>query len=106
MPTTSQPEVRRAARPYGRLTHRARRARAPPPPPLCVQTILANPNRNVTKSLELAALPELLGRENMFVSVHDAVSFAAKQLRERGLDVAPGVVERRASDSSGSGDEV
>jgi hypothetical protein len=70
-----------------------------------MQTILANPNRNVIKSLELAALPELLGRKNIFVSVQDAVAFAARQLRERGQDVTPGVIKAAASDSSASDDE-
>ena len=40
-----------------------------------IQLALANPNSGVTHSLELAGIPEDLGREWIFVRVHDAVQY-------------------------------
>lgn len=53
------------------------------------QVILCNPNRKVIRAMEMASLPDLVGRDNIFVSVHDAVTFATRQLQERGICVTP-----------------
>ena len=40
------------------------------------QLMLSNPNKNVVKDWEAVKLPELLGKEFVFVSVHEATQFA------------------------------
>ncbi|KXZ46976.1 hypothetical protein GPECTOR_39g470 [Gonium pectorale] len=49
-----------------------------------VQLILSNPSAKVIKALETAGVPDMLGRDWIFVTVHDAVQFAARQMAERG----------------------
>ena len=39
-----------------------------------IQTVLANPSRQVLRQLEVAGIPELLGREFVCVRMHDAVT--------------------------------
>ena len=38
--------------------------------------MLANPNRNVARDWEAVKLPDLLGKEYVFVSVHEAMRYA------------------------------
>ena len=38
--------------------------------------MLANPNRNVARDWEAMKLPELLGKDYVFVSIHEAMRYA------------------------------
>lgn len=49
------------------------------------QVVLCNPSAKVVKALEIAGVPDMLGRDYIFVTVHDAVSFCSRQLVERGI---------------------
>ncbi|GAX84215.1 hypothetical protein CEUSTIGMA_g11638.t1 [Chlamydomonas eustigma] len=46
---------------------------------------LANPNHKVVRAWSAIKLPELLGRDNIFVSIHDAIMFAQQRLSEKGV---------------------
>lgn len=48
------------------------------------QLILCNPSVKVVKAMEAVGLPDMLGRDNIFVTVSDAVTFCSRQLAERG----------------------
>ncbi|PNH07849.1 Proton/sulfate cotransporter 2 [Tetrabaena socialis] len=58
------------------------------------QLVLCNPSHNVIKVLETAGVDTMLGREWIFVTVHDAVQFCSRELGERGgvLPEAMGVL--------------
>lgn len=47
--------------------------------------LLANPSRAVIKCLEQVKLPDLLGKEFVFVSMQDAMAFAQQRLAEMGF---------------------
>lgn len=46
-----------------------------------IQLILVNPNKQVMRRLDLAGIPDKLGREWIFVRVLDAVTYAQEFLR-------------------------
>ncbi len=53
------------------------------------QLVLANPSSKVIKAMEISGVPDMLGREWIFVTVHDAVAFCARQLADQGQNVTP-----------------
>eukprot|EP00798_Chlamydomonas_sp_ICE-L_P025821 gene25821-11496_t len=52
-----------------------------------IQLILANPSRNVVQDWHAVRVPELIGREFIFVSMHDAYMFAQQSLPDHGISV-------------------
>ncbi|GLC36560.1 Proton/sulfate cotransporter 2 [Pleodorina starrii] len=63
------------------------------------QLVLCNPSAKVVKAMETAGLPDMLGRDYIFVTVHDAVTFCSRQLAERGVSaLAAEATEISASD--------
>lgn len=52
-----------------------------------VQFVLSNPSASVIRSMERAALFDVLGREWVFVTMQDAVQFAQRMLEEKGYKV-------------------
>eukprot|EP00195_Chlamydomonas_chlamydogama_P003258 CAMPEP_0202921966 /NCGR_PEP_ID=MMETSP1392-20130828/77673_1 /ASSEMBLY_ACC=CAM_ASM_000868 /TAXON_ID=225041 /ORGANISM="Chlamydomonas chlamydogama, Strain SAG 11-48b" /LENGTH=735 /DNA_ID=CAMNT_0049615567 /DNA_START=253 /DNA_END=2460 /DNA_ORIENTATION=- len=54
-----------------------------------IQLILANPGRNVVNDWERIKYPDLLGRDYIFVTVHDAMHYAQQRLGEMGFSVSP-----------------
>ncbi|GIL90343.1 hypothetical protein Vretimale_18206 [Volvox reticuliferus] len=63
------------------------------------QLVICNPSVKVVKAMETAGLPDMLGRDYIFVTVHDAVNFCARQLAERGVSpLAAEATELSASD--------
>lgn len=71
-----------------------------------VQLILANPGKSLAKTWEKVKLPDLLGKEFVFVSVQDAVSYAQQRMGEQGLIPKPAIAttsEAELSHSSVSG---
>ena len=49
------------------------------------QMVMCNPSSKVIKALETAGVPDMLGRDYIFVTVHDAVAFCSRQLAENGV---------------------
>ncbi|EFJ51511.1 hypothetical protein VOLCADRAFT_79619 [Volvox carteri f. nagariensis] len=64
------------------------------------QLVICNPSVKVVKSMETAGLPDMLGRDYIFVTVHDAVTFCSRQLAERGVSA----LAAEATDVSASDD--
>eukprot|EP00798_Chlamydomonas_sp_ICE-L_P001368 gene1368-32732_t len=58
-----------------------------------IQLILANPSRNVALDWKKVRVPDLVGRENIFVSMHDAFMHAQNQLVEAGINVSSTTME-------------
>ncbi|KAG1664416.1 hypothetical protein FOA52_009738 [Chlamydomonas sp. UWO 241] len=54
-----------------------------------VQLLIANPNQNVMRDWDRVKLPDLLGRDFVFVSVHEATIFALQRLSEMGFTTTP-----------------
>ncbi|KAG1667610.1 hypothetical protein FOA52_001664 [Chlamydomonas sp. UWO 241] len=54
-----------------------------------VQLLLSNPNQNVMRDWDRVKIPDLLGRDFVFVSVHEATIFALQRLSEMGFSTTP-----------------
>jgi len=54
-----------------------------------IQVVLCNPNLTTVRLLETSGVPDLLGREWIFVTVHDAVIYCSRRLQEKGFSIAP-----------------
>ncbi|GFR50731.1 hypothetical protein Agub_g12988 [Astrephomene gubernaculifera] len=63
------------------------------------QLVLCNPSAKVIKALETAGVPDMLGRDWIFVTVGDAVSFCSRQLAERGKAPVPEALAEPPSSS-------
>ncbi|KAG2433274.1 hypothetical protein HXX76_008342 [Chlamydomonas incerta] len=66
------------------------------------QLVLCNPSVKVIRELETAGVPDMLGRDWIFVTVHDAVSFCSRQLAEAGVAVTPLSMTQQPSSTSDS----
>lgn len=66
-----------------------------------IQLILCNPSTPVVEIFERAGLPDVLGREWIFVRVHDAVMFCQRQMQEQGIMVTPCVCPVDVADGDG-----
>lgn len=49
----------------------------------------ANPQQSVARDWQRVSLPELIGRENLWVAVTDAVEHARAQMNIKGVDIQP-----------------
>ncbi|KAG2497041.1 hypothetical protein HYH03_005043 [Edaphochlamys debaryana] len=67
------------------------------------QLVLCNPSVKVIKALETAGVPDMIGRDNIFVTVYDAVQFCSRQLAERGMVVEPAALAGPDGPPSSSG---
>ncbi len=56
----------------------------------------------VIRELETAGVPDMLGRDWIFVTVHDAVSFCSRQLAEAGVAATPLSITQQPSSTSDS----
>lgn len=62
-----------------------------------IQLLLANPNKAVVQDLEKVRFSELIGRENLFVSLHDAFQYAQQRLVELGYSANPVPIGRKGA---------
>ncbi|GAX84213.1 hypothetical protein CEUSTIGMA_g11636.t1 [Chlamydomonas eustigma] len=67
-----------------------------------ITLVLANPNHKVVRAWSSIKLPELLGKDNIFVSIHDAVIFAQQRLSEKGICTKTVSIVSRIPSSSDS----
>eukprot|EP00201_Polytomella_parva_P011035 CAMPEP_0175054308 /NCGR_PEP_ID=MMETSP0052_2-20121109/9431_1 /TAXON_ID=51329 ORGANISM="Polytomella parva, Strain SAG 63-3" /NCGR_SAMPLE_ID=MMETSP0052_2 /ASSEMBLY_ACC=CAM_ASM_000194 /LENGTH=690 /DNA_ID=CAMNT_0016318985 /DNA_START=40 /DNA_END=2112 /DNA_ORIENTATION=+ len=67
-----------------------------------VQVVLCNPNLTTIRLLETSGVPDLLGREWIFVTVHDAVIYCSRRLQEKGFSIAPVRIEKALDRQSSS----